>query len=177
MDRGYRPGAARDGSSARERSGNPDRDTVVLAVRTRSGRSLSHSAGRGVRARGCGVGWPRRRRGGRRFGRYPAHPVERRGGLGNRGLQCHGVRARGPQPIPGVIARVARNADREPFRVDVDDPAFTPGSTAGGVGDGHTGGTQTAASDRSVDRVDTPVAARTPGLVTGSFEKNAARRT
>lgn len=70
------------------------------------------------------------------------------------------------QPFGSAVTAVAREVDLGELQTDVDDLAFTLGLATG------TDGTdvRTEALDRFVDRVGTPLAAQTMGLVTGALD-------
>jgi len=74
------------------------------------------------------------------------------------------------RPFPEAVERVARDVDLGPLQPDVDDLAFTLGLTTSGAGDGDTDDVQAAALASFVDRVGTPMAAQTIGLVTGALD-------
>ena len=74
------------------------------------------------------------------------------------------------RPFPEAVERVARDVDLGPLQTDVDDLTFTLGLTTSGAGDGDTDDVQAAALSSFVDRVGTPMAAQTIGLVTGALD-------
>ncbi len=74
------------------------------------------------------------------------------------------------RPFPDAVARVAREVDLGPLQSDVNDLAFTMGLTTSGQQDGETTDVQAAALDGFVDRVGTPMAEQTIGLVTGALD-------
>ena len=69
------------------------------------------------------------------------------------------------RPLPGAVERVAREADLGPLDPDVDDLAFN--LAHGGRRDTDL---RAAALDRFVERVGTPLAARSVGLVAGALD-------
>ncbi|RLM76389.1 type II secretion system F family protein [Halorubrum sp. Atlit-26R] len=87
------------------------------------------------------------------------------------------------RPLEAAVAAVARDAELGVLDDDVADLAFAlrsttaPEGVAGAAGDGSGTGAESGAVDvraaaieRFVDRVDTPLAARTLGLVTGALD-------
>lgn len=74
------------------------------------------------------------------------------------------------RPFPDAVARVAREVDLGPLQSDVNDLAFTMGLTTSGQREGETTDVQAAALDGFVDRVGTPMAQQTIGLVTGALD-------
>jgi archaellum biogenesis protein FlaJ (TadC family) len=73
------------------------------------------------------------------------------------------------RPFPQAVERVAREVDLGALQADVDDLAFTMGLTTRGDETGETD-VQAAALAGFVDRVGTPMAAQTIGLVTGALD-------
>lgn len=71
------------------------------------------------------------------------------------------------RPFPEAVERVARNVDLGALQTDVEDLAFNLGLTTG-VND--TDDVRSAALDRFVERVGTPLAFQTVGLVVGALE-------
>jgi archaellum biogenesis protein FlaJ (TadC family) len=71
------------------------------------------------------------------------------------------------RPFPEAVGRVAREVDLGALQPDVDDLAFNLDLTTG-VDD--TDDVRAAALDRFVDRVGTPLASQTVGLVVGALE-------
>jgi archaellum biogenesis protein FlaJ (TadC family) len=71
------------------------------------------------------------------------------------------------RPFPEAVRRVAREVDLGALQPDVDDLAFNLGLTTG-VDD--TDDVRAGALDRFVDRVGTPLASQTVGLVVGALE-------
>lgn len=69
------------------------------------------------------------------------------------------------RPLPQAVERVATDVDLGPLDADVDDLAFNLNHTSRAGQD-----LRTAALDRFVERVGTPLAARTVGLVTGALD-------
>jgi len=69
------------------------------------------------------------------------------------------------RPLPGAVERVARDVDLGPLDADVDDLAFN--LAHGGRQDTDL---RAAALDRFVERVGTPLAARSVGLVAGALD-------
>ena len=69
------------------------------------------------------------------------------------------------RPLPEAVERVAREVDLGPLAPDVDDLAFNLVHGSRREAD-----LRTAALDRFVDRVGTPLAARSVGLVTGALD-------
>ena len=69
------------------------------------------------------------------------------------------------RPLPGAVERVARDVDLGPLDPDVDDLAFN--LAHGGRRDADL---RAAALDRFVERVGTPLAARSVGLVAGALD-------
>jgi archaellum biogenesis protein FlaJ (TadC family) len=69
------------------------------------------------------------------------------------------------RPLPRAVELVARDVDLGPLNPDVDDLAFNLNHT-GRAGED----LRTAALDRFVERVGTPLSARTVGLVTGALD-------
>ena len=77
------------------------------------------------------------------------------------------------KPFGAAVETVAREVDFGPLQADIDDLAFSLGlTTAGGGGD-----TRREALDRFVDRVGTPLARQTVGLVTGALEAGSDPET
>ena len=74
------------------------------------------------------------------------------------------------RPFPDAVERVAREVDLGPLQSDVNDLAFTMGLTTSGQRDGEATEVQAAALDGFVDRVGTPMAEQTIGLVTGALD-------
>jgi archaellum biogenesis protein FlaJ (TadC family) len=73
------------------------------------------------------------------------------------------------RPFPEAVERVANEVDLGPLQSDVDDLAFRIGLTTSGE-PAATSDVQSAALDRFVERVGTPMAAQTIGLVTGALD-------
>jgi archaellum biogenesis protein FlaJ (TadC family) len=71
------------------------------------------------------------------------------------------------RPFPEAVARVADEVDLGALQPDVDDLAFNLGLTVSADDDADV---RAAALDRFVERVGTPLAAQTIGLVTGALE-------
>jgi archaellum biogenesis protein FlaJ (TadC family) len=71
------------------------------------------------------------------------------------------------RPFPEAVRRVAREVDLGALQPDVDDLAFNLGLTTGADGDDDV---RAAALDRFVERVGTPLASQTVGLVVGALE-------
>jgi hypothetical protein len=69
------------------------------------------------------------------------------------------------RPFGEAVARVARDVDLGPLQSDVDDLAFNLGLTTGVDGE-----VRADALERFVDRVGTPLAGQTIGLVTGALD-------
>lgn len=81
------------------------------------------------------------------------------------------------RPFGEAVELVAREVDLGPLAPDVSDLAFNANLTTGAPTDGGNGGEaddaadlRTAALERFVDRVGTPLAEQTMGLVTGALE-------
>jgi hypothetical protein len=79
------------------------------------------------------------------------------------------------RPFPEAVERVARDVDLGPLQPDVDELAFrmgltTSGERTGEAGAGPTRDVQSAALARFVERVGTPMAEQTIGLVTGALD-------
>ncbi|WP_136717981.1 type II secretion system F family protein [Halorientalis salina] len=74
------------------------------------------------------------------------------------------------RPFPDAVERVAREVDLGPLQSDVNDLAFTMGLTTSGARESDTTDVQAAALDGFVDRVGTPMAEQTIGLVTGALD-------
>lgn len=70
------------------------------------------------------------------------------------------------RPFGEAVETVAREVDFGALQRDIDDLAFTLGLTTGNEG----GDTRKEALDRFVDRVGTPLAEQTVGLVTGALD-------
>lgn len=68
------------------------------------------------------------------------------------------------RPFPEAVEDVARDVDLGPLTADVDDLAFNLRITT------HESDSRTAALDRFVERVGTPLAGQTIGLVTGALD-------
>ncbi|MFC7186728.1 type II secretion system F family protein [Halorubrum yunnanense] len=73
------------------------------------------------------------------------------------------------RPFPDAVAAVARDVDLGVLDDDVADLAFALGSTTATGGEGDSADVRAAAIDRFVDRVGTPLAEGTLGLVTGAL--------
>ena len=71
------------------------------------------------------------------------------------------------RPFPEAVRRVAREVDLGALQPDVEDLAFNLGLTTGADGDDDV---RAAALDRFVERVGTPLASQTVGLVVGALE-------
>jgi archaellum biogenesis protein FlaJ (TadC family) len=71
------------------------------------------------------------------------------------------------RPFPDAVQRVSRDVDLGPLQADVDDLAFNLSLTTGTDGSDDV---RAAALDRFVDRVGTPLASQTVGLVVGALE-------
>jgi len=71
------------------------------------------------------------------------------------------------RPFPEAVRRVSREVDLGALQPDVEALAFNLGLTTGVEGDGDV---RAAALDRFVDRVGTPLASQTVGLVVGALE-------
>ncbi len=71
------------------------------------------------------------------------------------------------RPFPEAVRRVAREVDLGALQSDVDALAFNLGTTTGVEGESDV---RAAALDRFVDRVGTPMASQTMGLVVGALE-------
>ncbi len=71
------------------------------------------------------------------------------------------------RPFPAAVERVAAEVDLGALQPDVDDLAFNLGMTTSADDEADV---RAAALDRFVDRVGTPLAAQTIGLVTGALE-------
>jgi archaellum biogenesis protein FlaJ (TadC family) len=71
------------------------------------------------------------------------------------------------RPFPDAVDRVARDVDLGALQPDVEDLAFNLGLTTGTDSDSDV---RAAALDRFVDRVGTPLASQTVGLVVGALE-------
>ena len=71
------------------------------------------------------------------------------------------------RPFPDAVQRVSREVDLGPLQTDVDDLAFNLSLTTGLDGSDDV---RAAALDRFVDRVGTPLASQTVGLVVGALE-------
>ncbi|WP_336134506.1 type II secretion system F family protein [Natronomonas amylolytica] len=70
------------------------------------------------------------------------------------------------RPFGEAVETVAREVDFGPLQADIEDLAFSLGLTTGT----ETGDTRQEALDRFVDRVGTPLAEQTVGLVTGALD-------
>jgi archaellum biogenesis protein FlaJ (TadC family) len=70
------------------------------------------------------------------------------------------------RPFGDAVETVAREVDFGPLQADIDDLAFSLGLTTGT----ESGDTRQEALDRFVDRVGTPLAEQTVGLVTGALD-------
>ena len=77
------------------------------------------------------------------------------------------------KPFGAAVETVAREVDFGPLQADIDDLAFSLGLTTAGSG----GDTRREALDRFVDRVGTPLARQTVGLVTGALEAGSDPET
>ena len=77
------------------------------------------------------------------------------------------------KPFGAAVETVAREVDFGPLQADIDDLAFSLGLTTAGSG----GDTRREALDRFVDRVGTPLAQQTVGLVTGALEAGSDPET
>jgi len=74
------------------------------------------------------------------------------------------------RPFPDAVERVAREVDLGALQADVDDLAFGMSLTTGGGEDADTTDVQAAVLERFVERVGTPMAEQTIGLVTGALD-------
>jgi hypothetical protein len=74
------------------------------------------------------------------------------------------------RPFPAAVERVAREVDFGALQPDVDDLAFRMGLTTSGSRDGDATDVQAGALDVFVERVGTPMADQTIGLVTGALD-------
>ena len=77
------------------------------------------------------------------------------------------------KPFGAAVETVAREVDFGPLQADIDDLAFSLGLTTAGNG----GDTRQEALDRFVDRVGTPLAQQTVGLVTGALKAGSDPET
>jgi len=74
------------------------------------------------------------------------------------------------RPFPEAVERVARDVDLGPLQADVDDLAFTMGLTTAGRQDDERTDVQAAALSEFVEKVGTPMAGQTIGLVSGALD-------
>ena len=77
------------------------------------------------------------------------------------------------RPFGEAVRTVAREVDFGPLQADIDDLAFRLGLTTGS----QEGDTRREALDRFVDRVGTPLADQTVGLVTGALDAGSDAET
>jgi archaellum biogenesis protein FlaJ (TadC family) len=77
------------------------------------------------------------------------------------------------RPFGEAVRTVARDVDFGPLQADIDDLAFRLGLTTGS----QDGDTRSEALDRFVDRVGTPLAEQTVGLVTGALDAGSDPET
>jgi archaellum biogenesis protein FlaJ (TadC family) len=77
------------------------------------------------------------------------------------------------RPFGGAVETVARDVDFGPLQPDIDDLAYRLGLTTGS----RPGDTRSEALDRFVDRVGTPLADQTVGLVTGALDAGSDAET